>query len=100
MREQLQGERTGVQEIQTLLRNAYFELLNYDVYYKGIMQNSDRRFIPGTNLINNKDQSKIDRLFSIISRYQQLMRNQYHNIYDLNERAKSLINYFSEKYHF
>jgi len=100
LREQLQGERTGVQEIQTLLRNAYFELLNYDVYYKGIMQNSDRRFIPGTNLINNKDQSKIDRLFSIISRYQQLMGNQYHNIYDLNERAKSLINYFSEKYHF
>ena len=100
LRGQLQGERTGVQESQTLLRNAYFELLNYDVYYKAFIQNDDRKFIPGAILTKNKDQSKIDRLFSIISRYLQLMEGQYYNIYDLNERAISLINYFSEKYRF
>jgi hypothetical protein len=97
VRVQLQGERTGVQESQSLLRNTYFELLNYDVAYNGLTKG---KFIPGTNVINTRDQSKIDRLFSILTRYLQLMEGQYENIYDLNERAKSLINYFSEKYHF
>ncbi len=97
LREQLQGERTGVQEAQTLLRNAYFELLNYDIAYKGM---TERKFDPGAKLINTGDMSKIDRLFSILTRYKQLMGGQAENIYGLYNRAKSLIKYFTEKYHF
>ncbi len=97
LREQLQGERTGVQETQSLLRNAYFELLNYDVDHNYLDKGN---FAPGTKLLNTRDQSKIDRLFEIINRYRQMMEAQYENIYDLNERAKSLIIYFTEKYHF
>jgi len=100
LREQLQGERTGVQEVQTLLRNTWFELLNYDVFYKRFIQHNDSAFISGTFLINNKDLSKIDRLFAIIAQYQMYMDVQYQSIFYLNERAKSLINYFSKKYHF
>ena len=97
VRVQLQGERTGVQESQSLLRNTYFELLNYDVAYKGLQ---DGRFAPGAKVIYTGDPSKIDRLFSILTRYEQLMQGQYENISYLNEIAKSLISYFTEKYHF
>lgn len=97
IREYTQGERTGVQEAQSLLRNAYFELLNYDVAYKGMIE---RKFVPEARLINTTDRSKIDRLFSILTRYNQLMEGQAENIYDLYKRAKSLITYFTEKYHF
>ncbi|HUR65774.1 MAG TPA: hypothetical protein VMZ03_05445 [Chitinophagaceae bacterium] len=97
IREQLQGERTGVQEAQSLLRNAYFELLNYDVAYKGLQE---RKFMAGSRVIDISDPAKIDRLFSILTRYQQLMEGQVGNISDLYNRAVSLINYFSGKYHF
>lgn len=99
-REHLQGERTGVQEAQTLLRAAYFELLNYDAFYKGFLIAGKKTFDTKSPLLNNSDPSKIDRLFSIIWRYYDVIESQLYRIKALNKRASSLINYFSEKYHY
>jgi hypothetical protein len=99
-REHLQGERTGVQEAQTLLRAAYMELLNYDAVYHGVYVAGEKTLDPQSPLLRTSDISKIDRLFSIIERYTDLIKSQLFRIKALNKRALSLINYFSDKYHF
>jgi hypothetical protein len=99
-REHLQGERTGVQEAQTLLRSAYFELLNYDAFYKGFLTGGKKAFATKMPLLKNSDLSEVERLFSIIWRYYDVIESQLDRIKALNKRARSLISYFSEKYHF
>ncbi len=100
IREFLQGERTGVQEAQSILRSVYADVLDYDVLYKSVLQPREMTFAPGSRLIRTSDQGKIDRMFIAITRYEQLVIGQYENFQHLNKRAISLINYFSTKYHF
>jgi hypothetical protein len=100
VRKQVSAEKTLIQETQSDLRNAYNEILDFDVLYNRFIKPDENAPKFNASLISNSGHPLISRLFILIARYDYLMQIQYTEIQKLKTKAELLIKYFTDKYHF
>lgn len=91
------NETTEVQEIQALLRNIAFQLINFSSVERQLTNEngSKRSEIP---LIYGNNHDLLNTYFNVLLFYEGIVRNQIGNIGSLRQTAKSLITYFRDKY--
>lgn len=92
------NETTEVQEIQTLLRNITFELINFNLV-KRRLTGKNESGIKDAPFIYGNNGELINRYFNVLLFYARIVRDQIKNIEVLNEKAALMIKYFGNKYY-
>ena len=93
VRRQNQSERTAVQETQSDLRNAYSELIDFEVFFSRVTSDVNA---PSFNkpLIPCKTDANVRRLFMLIVRYSRFMQIQKGKIVKLTFDLKGINHFF------
>jgi hypothetical protein len=88
LREYQKYETTSYQEIQTAIRNSIYDLNHFG------------KSTRSTSALYGNDPALINRYFNQLYFYYTSSEGNMAELQKINQKAKSLINYFTKKYHF
>lgn len=97
IRKSLQGERTDFQEVQTLLRNCAYDILNFRGVYRKYFQPDSLQSIP---MLEGGKKEQVNKFFIVLTRYLLVLYSRVESVSNLKTKAVSLLHYFEKKYHF
>ena len=98
IRKHIQGERTSLQEAQTVIRAIDIELIDFDVLNSYIQHPENSGSNRVNAFINIKNKPLVSKYFVALFNYLENINWQIERIKSIRKHAESLIYFFSKKY--